>query len=50
VGVVRKYYSRMPIRCGKCKHFRTKPFVNRRFAIGYCGQVDDGYTNDCLLE
>jgi len=48
--VAMKGYSVMPEGCCDCKHFRNKPFVHKRLRIGYCGQVDDGYTNDCLLE
>jgi len=36
--------------CVRCKHFVSKPYVHRRLGIGYCSQVDDGYSNDCLLE
>jgi len=31
-----------------CKHLRWKPPVLGVFEP-YCGQVDDGYTNDCFL-
>jgi hypothetical protein len=39
----------MPSGCVLCKHYRNKPHVHKRLRLGYCGQVDDGYTNDCLL-
>lgn len=44
-----KDYGRMPDACVGCKHFRNKRFVHKRLGLGWCAQVDDGYTNDCLL-
>ena len=45
-----KAYGRMPESCCGCKHFRNKRFVYKRFRLGCCVQVDDGYMNDCLLD
>lgn len=45
-----KDYSVMSQICRNCKHFKNKRFVHKRLKIGYCCQVDDGYSNDCLLD
>ena len=34
----------MPVGCRGCRHYRV--FRGR----DWCTQVDDGYTNDCLLD
>jgi hypothetical protein len=38
----------MPEACLGCRHFRRRR--GRNNSVGWCLQVDDGFTNDCLLD